>query len=254
MANTPDTQEILSWIVPLIGHRFDLEDLPYWLAEQDIQVAPHDDGYALVIPFDVIGDDFALLRKFAESQLDLINGIGRLLNPNFRPVSLANNILGVDSSGNVVSTVVTVGTAEERSKAGNVGVVIGGVAQADPREGAASPLLKAAKLSPQANDALIISGRPSLTWSELYLLFELVESDVGSQMFEFGWITRTAVKLFTHTANSYSALGHHGRHGKDKGIPPSQPMKHDEATKHIRDLVLAWLQHIGTNNDEPNTG
>jgi hypothetical protein len=70
-----------------------------------------------------------------------------------------------------------------------------------------------------ARDALVIIGRPNLTWSELYLLFELVQAEVGGEMFDLGWISRRDADLFTHTANNYSALRSNGRHGKDKGDP-----------------------------------
>lgn len=68
-------------------------------------------------------------------------------------------------------------------------------------------------------DALTLVGRPSPSWSELYLIFELVEANVGGRMFADGWIGRTEANLFTRTANSYTALGMAGRHGKDRGDP-----------------------------------
>jgi len=237
-------QKIVSWIIPLNGHEFDLEDLPYWLTGNSVQVISRGDGYALQIPSEVVGDNYEPVRDFAENELALINGAGRLLNPTFRSVSLSNNILGIDSSGEVTHTVVVVGTAEERCKAGTFKAVVGGISQLDPREGAACPFLNAAKYSSLANDALIISGRPKLTWTDLYVLFEIVESDVGSEMFTHGWISRKKSNLFTSTANSYNILRYEGRHGKDKGDPPSKPMNINEAEILIRDLVSSWLIHL----------
>ncbi len=69
---------------------------------------------------------------------------------------------------------------------------------------------------------MALIGRPSPTWSELYLIFELVEANVGGRMHTEGWIDRTEKKLFTRTANSYTALGREGRHGKIVAmLPPS---------------------------------
>ena len=125
--------------------------------------------------------------------------------------------------------------------------------QPDPREAVASPLIRAASLSPRARDALSIVGRPTLTWPELYLLFELVQADVGGQMFDLGWISCNDADLFTHTANSYSTLRSDGRHGKDRGEPPAHPIQHDMAVTLGCGLVLAWLRHVGAPND-PHTG
>ena len=249
-----DKRQIASWIVPLVGHQFDLEDLPLWLAGQDVHVTTRDDTFVLAIPSAIVGDNYEPVRAFAEDQLELINGVGRLLSSAFRPLSLADQLFGVDSAGAVLHTVVAVNSAEMRAKAGSVRAVVGGKVQPDPREAAASPLIRAASLSPRARDALIIVGRPSLTWSELYLLFELVQADVGGQMFDLDWISRSDANLFTHTANSYSTLRSDGRHGKDRGDPPIHPMQHDVAVTLVRDLVLAWLRHVGAPDDPQNAG
>ncbi len=230
--------------MPLVGHQFDLEDLPLWLAGQDVHVATRDNTFVLVIPSAVVGDNYEPVRAFAEDQLKLINGIGRLLNSAFRPLSLAGQLFGVDSTGAVRHTVVAVNPAEMRVKAGSVRAVVGGKVQPDPREAAASPLIRAALLSPRARDALIIVGRPSLTWSELYILFELVQADVGGQMFDLGWISPNDANLFTRTANSYSTLRSDGRHGKDRGEPPAHPMQHSIAATLVFGLVLAWIRHV----------
>ena len=249
-----DKRQIVSWIVPLVGHQFDLEDLPLWLAGQDVHVATREDKFVLVIPSAIIGDDYEPVRSFAEEQLELINGVGRVLSPTFRPVSLAGQLFGVDSAGTVLHTVVAMNPAEMRAKAASVRPVLGGNVQPDPREGAASSLIRAATLSPLARDALTIAGRPTLTWSELYLLFELVEADVGGQMFDLGWISRSDADLFSRTANSYSTLRSSGRHGKDKGDPPAHPMQHGRASTLVRCLVLAWLRHMGTPDDPHEAG
>jgi hypothetical protein len=237
---------VTSWIVPLGGHRFDLEDLPRWLSGQDVHVAPHEDGFALVIPTRVVGESYEPVLAFAESYLSLINGLGRLLNSKFRAVSLTRKILGLNSSGVVCHTVIAAGTAEMRMKAAGVGVAIGGVVQPDPGEGLAAPLMMAVSRTPRAHDALVIVGRQDLTWSELYLLFELVQVEVGGQMYELGWISKTDANLFTHTANSYSALRSAGRHGKDSGDPPRNPMEHAVAVDLVCALVLAWLNLVGS--------
>ena len=245
-----DKRPIASWIVPLVGHQFDLEDLPLWLSGQDVHVAPRDDTFVLVIPSAIVGHNYEPVRAFAEGHLELMNGTGRLLSSAFRPLSLADGLFGVDSAGVVLHTVVAVNGVEARGKAGSVRAAVGGKVQPDPREAAASPLIRAASLSPRARDALSIVGRPTLTWSELYLLFELVQADVGGQMFELGWLSRNDATLFTHTANSYSTLRSDGRHGKDEDDPPAHPMQHGTAVTLVCGLILAWLRHCGA-PDEP---
>jgi len=241
--------ETVNWIFPLGGHEFDLEDLPYWLEGYDVQIVKRDDGYYLQIAKNHVGEDLNKIRDFAETQLELINGVGRLLGQHFRPVVLTGNSFGIDESGDIVHTVVAVKGAEIREKVGTLRAIVGGEQHSDPREAAALPFLNAAKLSNQACDALIICGRPILTWTDLYLLFELVEASVGSQMFTRGWISKNQASSFTNTANSYNALRHTGRHGKDKGNPPTDPMSLNKASGLIQELVRQWLGHEGGTKD-----
>lgn len=246
--------QVTSWIIPLVGHQFDLEDLPYWLDGHDVLVALRDDTFVLVIPASVIGEDYKSVRKYAEEQLQLINGIGRLFSSSFQPLSLSGKIFGLDADGTTTQTIIALGTAEYQEKPGTMRAILGGNIQSDPRTGTAMPLIKAATISRQAKDALIIVSRPILTWSELYLLFELVQSDIGGKMFEIGWISKDDAELFTHTANSYNSLRTNGRHGKDRGVPPHKPMELYTAEKLIRNLVLNWLQHKGTSINPNKTG
>jgi hypothetical protein len=235
---------IVDWVLPLAGHNFDLEDLPEWLAGEEVRVEQWNGSYALVIPTSVAGDDYENVRPFAEDRLQLINGVASALNGSFRPVSLKNELYGVNKERTVRHTIVAVGTAEMRMKAGRVRV--SGGAPQPVTEPAAAPLLRAARRAPEAHDALVLIGRPSLTWPELYLLFEFVEGDVGSAMYDRGWISRAAAELFTRTANSYTALRSGSRHGRDRGDLPAQPMTRDVAVSLIRRLVCAWLEHLGS--------
>lgn len=234
-------RKVATWIAPLAGHHFDLEDMPKWLEGYDVTVISRDAGYALAIPVGLIGDQHEPVLAFAEEKVTLINGIGKLLSSKFRPITLDGRILGLDSTGETAHIVLAVQSAEMRIKGGTAGLVVGGKALPDPAIGAALPLLRAASLSTKAYDALAVIGRKHLSWPELYLLFELVQSEVGGQMHELGWVSKAEANHFCHTANSYSALRSEGRHGRDLGRAPESPMEQSAAVAMIRALVLAWL-------------
>jgi hypothetical protein len=227
-----------------VGHAFDLEDLPLWLAGHEFQVVQREDDYFLQIPGGLIGEHYEPVRGFAEAQLELINGVGKIARSDFRPVRLSDKLFGVDTSGNIRDTVVAVESGELRLKAGTVVVKVGDRTLPDPREGFARQFLAVASHSSAAHDALVVMGRHTLTWSELYLLFELVEADVGSRMVDLGWISKADANLFSWTANSYTALRQHGRHGKNSGSPPPTPMSVGNATTVIRSLVRSWLSNV----------
>lgn len=234
---------IHSWIAPLQGHAFDIEDLPIYLDGSSVTVVKRSEKHFLQLSASVAGTSYEQVSEFAERFLALINGAGRILIHGYRPIELeGGSFYGIDENGNVAHTVIQVGTAEMRCKPGHATIEIGGVAQPDKRKGSMNVFLKYATQDQAKADALAILGRLSPSWSELYLVYELVEANVGSRMFTDGWIGRKEAKLFKRTANSYTALGKAGRHGKDRGDPPDEPMQQQDALVLMRTLVAAWFQ------------
>ncbi len=149
---------LATWITPLEGHQFDLEDLSHWFRGQGVHVAKRSDQFVLVVPVVVVGDSYEPVRAFAEGQVELINGIGRLLSEQFRPVTLTDKLYGLDAAEDIIHTVMAVAGTEVRMKGGAVGLKSGG----DPRDGAAAPLIAAAFASGKRRDALVIVGRPQI--------------------------------------------------------------------------------------------
>ena len=79
-------------------------------------------------------------------------------------------------------------------------------------------------------------------WINLFKVYEIVNKDAGRTKIE-QW-TNKKIGLFTHTANSQSAIGDDARHGfdNDKHAPPKEPMSLYEADALIMTLLQKWLQ------------
>jgi hypothetical protein len=231
---------VSTWLVPLEGHPFDSQDLPKWLAGGDISAVDREGQMHLAIPASSTPQDQVL--EVASSHLDVINGAATLLDPAHRLVRCDSKYFGIDDQGQVVSTVVAVGTGEIRAKGNAVGISVGGVPAPDPRKGALLPFLAAASVSGPARDALVILGRPRPTWSELFVIYELVQEASGGTMIAKRWISKADDDLFCWTANNRHALGIEARHGHTKRQPPPAPMPHANALTAIRSLVDRWLR------------
>jgi hypothetical protein len=237
------SREITAWIVPLKGHAFDLEDLPLYLDGSPVIVVKRGESHFLQIATSVAGTTHEQVGQLAIDYLALINGAASVLIDGYRNVELeVGHFYGIDAVGNVANTVIQLGSAEMRFKAGHVTVTVNGASQQDSRKGLIDELLRETTRNRAKADALAIVGRPTPSWSELYLVFELVEANAGKRMYSDGWIGKTESKLFTRTANSYTALGKAGRHGKDRGAPPANPMHQGDAVRLMRSLVVAWLK------------
>jgi hypothetical protein len=164
------SEPVVEWLVPLVGSQLDLEDLPLWFADQPIRVVKRDSTFNLLMPTEIADDGKDHVLERAENYTELINGVGRLLNPDFRPVSIADRAFGLNASGSVINTVLALESAELRMKGGVMCARIGDLASADPRQAAGAPFLKAAAHSQQALHALTLIGKNPLSWSNLYVI------------------------------------------------------------------------------------
>jgi hypothetical protein len=173
--------------------------------------------------------------------VNIINGLGLLFKPSFHPVRLGQSFtvrhpdrttsLAATSEGGSVRVMAGPGTLNE----------FGCPSEEDSQELAARPLF-VSQNSQAASDALHILARRSLTWSELYVLYELARCAAKGLVVSPDDSTKRDIKRFTHTANNYTALGIDGRHGPTNHQPPADPMQHFDAVILVRRMVLSWLR------------
>jgi len=86
-------------------------------------------------------------------------------------------------------------------------------------------------------------GSSDLNYRDLYVIYEVVEDDLGGIDAAAGvsGINKTDLKRFKHTANSVAVLGDAARHGAESTDPPKQPMALEQARTIIDKLVRAWI-------------
>jgi hypothetical protein len=74
----------------------------------------------------------------------------------------------------------------------------------------------------------------------LYKCYEVILSDVGGRV--NGWVEKSSLKRFSHTANSPTAIGYSlARHGRENSVPPEEPVTLADADALIRRLIIAWI-------------
>jgi len=89
--------------------------------------------------------------------------------------------------------------------------------------------------------ALRLRDGDALGWSDLYRLYEVIETGVSrSFIVKNGWATDGEIRRFKHTANSVAAVGDEARHGKEWADPPSQPLALSDARTFIDSLLRRW--------------
>lgn len=94
-------------------------------------------------------------------------------------------------------------------------------------------------------DELLDIRNNGKSWVNLYRLYEFIRDNINDNenMIEKGWITNTEKNRFTHTANSFEAIGNDARHATNKHGEPDDPMTHSEAISTIDKLIGNWLDY-----------
>ena len=132
-------------------------------------------------------------------------------------------------TGGLISTVVTRadGSVEERRAS-------------DP----APRWLSAALTDPAIAKALALRDAKSLSWTDLYRLFEVISAGVGGDnwLASNGWTSRATIGRFKHSANSVAVAGDDARRAVETTNPPSNPMSHAEAEEFVDSLLRHWFE------------
>ena len=103
--------------------------------------------------------------------------------------------------------------------------------------------LRKALAAPEAARALRLRDKTSLSWTELYRLFEVIVDGSGGAdaIVEAQWASRTQLRRFKHSANSVVVAGDEARHGVEPTSPPSDATTISEARSLVDILLARWL-------------
>lgn len=119
----------------------------------------------------------------------------------------------------------------------------GKVEEHRPADSAPSWLARALG-NPEAARALRLRDVGSLSWTDLYRLFEVIVAGAGGkdQVVSKRWATLDEMQRFKHSANSLTVAGDQARHGIESTMPPANPMSLFEARAFVEGLLRSWFE------------
>jgi len=176
--------------------------------------------------------------------LRIINGIAQLEIQNWGNVE----VIGVarnEDNGTRTQFIFPTAISSRSRMSGNL-TVIGpdGVQKSATQKDALESFLEIARKDSEVEKALRIYGSREHSWSNLYIIYEIIEADVGgkTQIIKNGWATSKRIDLFKRTANSVTAAGDDARHGKENTQPPPTPMQLSHGNEMIEGMLKQWLR------------
>ena len=103
-------------------------------------------------------------------------------------------------------------------------------------------LIKAGK-DDLLNKILILYYEKGNNWVNLYRILELFE-EMNIDVVKRKWISKNEKRLLKHTANSPAVIGNEARHGKQKEIPPLEPMSLNIAQILVKKIVCYYVESL----------
>lgn len=180
------------------------------------------------------------VKNKSDEILEMINGIASFLFSTKGRLS-SNSISNRNESGGIDCTVFAETCFINISIPPPTIVIENG----DGTISKSSPLLSINQLlsdaSKNVNKSKIfrLLAKGNLDWVMLYKLYEVIESEIGDQLFL--WVSKSEIKNFKHTCNSVAATGDDSRHGKELTYPPKNPMTLKESQDLINLIIDKYL-------------
>jgi len=226
----------MEWYVEISGNESDLEKIALACNSNELNISFLDKKYILKSSdFETLNSSTGI-RKRAEEILALLTGAAKLAFGAHQPLSVDSVIqIGDDgkkiSHHNLYSQVNVSGSCCTATKTVN-----GKIKRDNPADQIPFWFNKA-QTDKNVAAALQLNGLPDPNWIILYMIMEIVESDIGGidKIVEYGWSTKKQIKLFRRTAQLY-------RHSKIKiPTPPKNPMSISDAIFLVSKILRKWL-------------
>ncbi len=227
------------WLVQLSGDKFDLEDLPKWFNDPELEVVEEQDVYYLKSTFFEHLGKAVSVRSKANDLLELLVGSAKLFRPDIRDIKLGS-VMEKTENGHRRHHHLLVSSIRMRSKVSAVTLSVDGeeAQQNIPRP---TQWATVAGKNHQVRQALHFWVADHRSWINLFKILEIIESDVGGDIYENNWVSKSEIRRFSQTANSYSAIGNVARHAKNIVPSPTNPLKIKEACNLIKMLLERWI-------------
>jgi len=236
----------MRWEVDIAGDPADLQMLSEAMRGDDTLICERDGAFVLrSTQFDSF-QDANDVRAHAQEIVTSLSGYSRLVLGAHKPIKVGSVVMVRDDGTKNVFVQLEPAIIRARVLASlSVTRADGTVEHHGPAD-SVKDWLEAAGQDPAVAKALRLRNADSLSWVELYRIYEVVEGDVGrSNILASGWVKDPEIRRFKHTANSVGACGDQARHGKESTQPPKNPMSLSQAKALMDVLLKAWITSKG---------
>jgi hypothetical protein len=224
------------WRVSLVGHEFDLMDLPRAFSGLPIHVVEDGGNFFLEAEeFEELSDAGAV-EAASGKLITNINGVARLEDPSRRNVTMGS-VHEVTPEGVRTAYVTLKATVEGRAR---VHARLEGGKPVPPQVEPAARWIELASRDSDVAEAMEIWANRNHDWVNLYKVLEIVVR----RGLAAASMSKTQLKRFKRTANHEGAAGPGARHARNPNDPPKNPMPLAEADDLVGQVLRDWLNSL----------
>lgn len=230
------------WMVEIEAEEFDLRRLLNLNYLPNISIRTEGDRHYLRSDeFDGCTEAAEVVYKGANI-LNVINGIAQLEVQDWCYVKF-RGVARDEPDGSRTQFLFAKSVGESRMSADAVVIKADGTIDTSREPSFLEKAFAVAGRDARVEKAMRIYGTREHNWVNLYIIYEIIESDVGGRqtLVNSGWSSDARIRNFKHTANSVGAVGDEARHGKELNTPPAKPMSLSEAKEFIATLLKEWV-------------
>lgn len=231
------------WMIELGGERFDLHELLRLNSSPGLSFTEEDGRFYLrADEFDSCADAGEVLNRGREI-LRVINGVAKIEIQNWENVQAVG--VACNEANGTRTQFLFPQPIRGRSRVTATVMVIraDGTVENPTQKSTFESFLEVARKDAAAEKALRIYGSREHSWSNLYIIYEVIEADVGGKniIVANGWVSGVKIEKFKRTANSVTATRDDARHGKEPHVPSPSPMLLSEAKAMIEEMLRRWM-------------
>lgn len=234
------------WQIEIKGDTWDLENLsnnhqsPDWSI---IKIAEGDkDVYYLESSRFYELNNSKDVEKAARELILEINGVAKTEFPDYKQIEL-HGVALLDENGQLNKFIHIKDSIHGRTKLYPPTIIQGdGTVEESKMPNRLKLISILAKTDENVRRALILFGKPKLSWNDLYGIYDIIKDNVElEEVKKTVNISSNQIKLFRRTCLRWEAVGDEARHPSQKFDPPKNPMKYEDAVTLITKLYNAWI-------------
>lgn len=236
----------MKWIVELSSDNSYLEDLSKIFNTSNVRISHKENRYILESSSFDQCTDIKAIKTEADKLLIFVNGVKVLKFHSSKPITRGAIVYQDDQGHRTIHLEIETSLTVKVEVKSRIIKKDGTIIEFEP-ENPETEWVHLINSDPRVFRVFEIITHNFNSFIDLYKIIEIIEEDNFEPVGRKGELYME-IKRFTHTAESYEAIGKDSRHAHSKFTKPDNPMSIKDGRELVRKLLYRWLDSKVPNN------